>query len=391
MKIWKMMLILFFAVLFLFSGCTAQPEAETYSREGFFNNHNSDYVKDGDLLYFVETNADQDGFLHSRLMVLDLVSGDCMPLCAKPECTHDNESCNARVSSGGDIHLSFNEGKLYWFDGMTHSTLTSVALDGTERKEIVSIDPAFIEGTWCLGTAEIAGDCLYVCSGGQSVQDGAPVDSVTVFRQKLGETQAELIYRSTEHTDAFGRVSGDKYVFAVLEDDAENMYEHGNIRMFSYDMGSGALEELYREEGPDLIYSYILASEDAVYLGGYSKGVVYSFRDGTTETYDGMDGMYRTMDFGDGWHFYWKNAHEYACRNAEDELLFEGSFPPDNIEFSGGIPGRRYIGYSDGKMFYAIEDLGIDGIAEGEFRRYIVEFDLNTQAVRAIYQKSSLP
>ena len=38
-------------------------------------------------------------------------------------------------------------------------------------------------------------------------------------------------------------------------------------------------------------------------------------------------------------------------------------------------------------MYYRVDDLGL-GI--DEYRRYIVEFDLETQKIRALYQQSNL-
>lgn len=380
--IFSLIILLILNVVF-YSGCGRKQEQSANPEEPFFPNYHSDYVKSGSLLFYVEENVDQNNRVSYRLRVLDLETGDCMPLCGKPECTHDVETCNARISSGF-VRLMLYQDRLYWLDGTEHHTLLSVKLDGTERKEVMQLDRELGREARGLGSAAIHDDVLYICAGGTSIQDGMPVDTVTVFRQSLGSKEGELIYRSSAFSEAFGRVSGDRFLFAVLNESARDDTELCETRLYAYEISTGALFELYGEKEPEVLYNYLLASDTTVYLGGYNRGIAYSLQDGDVQIYDMMNGLYDSVDIGDGYLLYWKNAHDYACRDDAGQLLFEGSFPPDDIDFADEIPIRRYIGYSGGKMYYFITDIGRDGRDD---RSYIIEFDLVTQTVKACWRQ----
>ena len=374
-------IVLLVSCCLLFSGCGKERIQNGTTEEPFFPNNHSEYVKNGSLLYFVEENIGLQSSISYRLMVLDLENGDCMPLCGKPECTHDVETCNAQISSG-IVKLMLYQDRLYWIGGTEHNLLLSVALDGTDRKELMQLDKELYREVWGFGSAAIYDDVLYLCGVGRSIRDSVPVDAVTVFRQRLGSEQGELIYHSTEFTEVFGRISEEQFWFAAHKESFQDEVELCETRLFTYDINTGALWELYRDKEPGVLYNYLLASNQTVYLGGYNKGIAYSMEDGHVKTFDMKNGLYHSIDIGDGYFLYWKNAHDYACHDSEGKLLFEGSFPPDTIEFLDDIPIRSYIGYSSGKMYYKMKDYGVDG---SDDRSYIVEFDLKTQAVKALY------
>ena len=385
-RMFAILLLTVFSIIL--SSCASAAPAPAAGEEGggLFSNYNSDCVLLENHLVFVETNEAKDHSLSFRLMVLDLENGDCMPLCGKPECTHDGEDCNARVASAV-IRLMTYDGKLYWLDGLAHNELLSVNPDGTGRSKVLTLDEDLYQGSWAQGTAAISDGVLYICGSASTVRAGEPVDSVTVFRQGLREEKGEVLYHSEEYTQAFGRMAEGRFVFAVTAEDAENDFENARAALFSYDPGSGALEELWQENGPELMYGYLLSRDGLLYLGGYNRGLLYGLRDGTLRSFDTMDGLYSSFDMGEGCNLFWEDAHHFACRDFDGKLRFEGAFPPEGIAFSDGIPGRKYIGYNDGKMYYRVDDLGL-GI--DEYRRYIVEFDLETQKIRALYQQSNL-
>ena len=69
------------------------------------------------------------------IMYTDKTTGITLPLCGKPECLHNGNTCNAYVANNAD-GLSVYGGMLYWLEG--RSRIMRMNLDGTDRQIVVS-------------------------------------------------------------------------------------------------------------------------------------------------------------------------------------------------------------------------------------------------------------
>ena len=71
------------------------------------------------------------------IIFFDKASGLSMPLCGKPECSHDDATCNAYAGRKCNA-LSVYDGKLYWVDDYYDTmTVRRCGPDGTNRETVV--------------------------------------------------------------------------------------------------------------------------------------------------------------------------------------------------------------------------------------------------------------
>ena len=103
-------ILFFMCLIILLSGCSSPSSGGTKSSSAVHENitedgaERVDYQQDFDSYYrFPFTRDDErlyffNGFGFSdKLMYTDLETGITAPLCGKPECTHEDASCNASV------------------------------------------------------------------------------------------------------------------------------------------------------------------------------------------------------------------------------------------------------------------------------------------------------
>ena len=77
------------------------------------------------------------------IMFIDKATGIWAPLCGKPECLHNDETCGAYVGSSC-YALRVYDGKLYWLQGIKEFgfpfRLVRCGLDGTSRETVWTVD-----------------------------------------------------------------------------------------------------------------------------------------------------------------------------------------------------------------------------------------------------------
>lgn len=75
----------------------------------------------------------------NRLMMFeDFATGDVMPMCARPNCTHNSESCAA--FSKTYIEFPYYDGTYFYFYTQADNTFYRQRPDGTERRAVFSLD-----------------------------------------------------------------------------------------------------------------------------------------------------------------------------------------------------------------------------------------------------------
>lgn len=103
-----------------------------------------------------------DAFLY----FLDGATGNMTAVCARPECGHTDDTCNAFINSG---FLSYYQGKLYYENGDVKSdsmqTLYSVKLDGTEHTKIQRLQLEFMPYRTVWGEPILVSGNLYFLEG----------------------------------------------------------------------------------------------------------------------------------------------------------------------------------------------------------------------------------
>ncbi|MCM1190839.1 MAG: DUF5050 domain-containing protein [Butyrivibrio sp.] len=102
------------------------------------------YVAESEMGYYFWERESPDQF-YPRLMFMDRESGRVVPLCSRPDCTHEGMECNAYFkehnSNGGGVHkyyLQYYEGDLYAV-GLSEDAYVSlfrIRADGSGEWEI---------------------------------------------------------------------------------------------------------------------------------------------------------------------------------------------------------------------------------------------------------------
>ena len=107
-------------------------------------------------------------YLHydGLLYFLDGTTGTVTAVCAKPECSHTGNDCNAWINSG---MLSYYQGKLYYVNSDAKSdsmkTLYSVKLDGTEHTQIQRLQMEYVGWRTVLADPILVNGNLYFLEG----------------------------------------------------------------------------------------------------------------------------------------------------------------------------------------------------------------------------------
>ena len=103
----------------------------------FFQPFRSAGLIEGEKAFYACDTAGQYLYYYDKLTA---VSG---PLCAKPDCTHSDESCDAYIGMLC-YSLSFYDGRLYWLakdeQEAYHICLWSMNADGTDRKTVFTLE-----------------------------------------------------------------------------------------------------------------------------------------------------------------------------------------------------------------------------------------------------------
>lgn len=375
-------------LMIMLASCSPKTE-KTVGNAPFFVNHHFDFVECDNVIYFVEEvgrASGQEGttLLSYRFAALDIETCECMPLCFKPDCTHEGKDCGAYVSADG-VRLTLYNGRLYWIEGgLRNPILYSMNTDGSDRKRETAVDAELYRLAYGMGTAEIFDGTLYVCGIAENVKEGDIVRSAVVFRQPLNKEKGEIIRYSEEHVRVFGRIMDGKLYFAESEEwpeeyDEEEGYDPLSTLLYSFDPASGVLTELYSRTDPVTAFDQLAASEGKVYLFGYGHAAVFDVSDGSAEE---LSGTASSIDVGEDVLMYWDPAHVFTMRSSDGSVLYKGVFPSeDDPDIPAGIYARTFIGSVGAKMYYRVDLFGQDM----HNRRFIVEFDAGARQVRRLY------
>ena len=124
-------------------------------------------------------------YLHYNglLYFLDGTTGNVTAVCAKPECDHTGNDCNAWVNTK---MLSYYQGKLYYVNADAKSdsmwTLYSVEPDGTNHTKIQRLQHEFVPWRTVLGNPILTNGNLYFLEG-----------DTQIYTVKLGEDVSKAV------------------------------------------------------------------------------------------------------------------------------------------------------------------------------------------------------
>lgn len=284
----KKSIIWFLTILTLFttliSGCTSETVKTNNGLSFDYENDFQYYYNSLNGFNYPITKSDSGyyAFLPNRfLYYIDKELNEALPLCNKPNCTHETDDCNAyfnlyeEPSSNTCNVLQYNKGYLYIVlknqDGngeFKGSSLYRVSKDGNQREKLLD----FNEGIsyWLIHRG-----CFYYASVKYSDDafDFSVFDSYSIKKLSIDDinTKAETVFNSKKYCDYLQGVNqfsayGD-YIFTVLnpisEKDIQEINNDGNYvsdnksKIFSINTETLKANEICSDEGainPPTIY-----------------------------------------------------------------------------------------------------------------------------------------
>lgn len=230
------------------------------------------------------------------LYYFDTSSGMCVPLCAKPNCSHDDNSCNAYFGSSSSTHpsgytLQLLNGYLYlWVNEPGRSSLWRCLPDGSNHEKVCTLQVTDApSGGQVISSFIRENDCYVQVSYPQDAR-GSDVDGL--FRVSLPDGEARLITMSNDDTDwVEHRMYDVRYEEGTLYYRlTEFRPQEARSRVFAYDPETESSTLLYSSDRPLsfvvmndnlLIYEYQYGSEQQ---NIDEHMILYSPADHTKET-----------------------------------------------------------------------------------------------------------
>ena len=361
--------------LFLLPGC-----ASSSGKEPFASGKPTDNAENGDddsrffngclavahdeLVYFTEqTPAGKVQLTY----FYDCKTGSVMPLCSKPECSHDSADCMAYYpSTFGEMSYSFFNGELYWIgdlsakDGKKLVNVYACAPDGTGRRVAAQLDWEY--DALANGFFGIYDGRIYRGGTGSYVNNGKAASGMLVYSQAVkGGSEPKEIFRA----DGVGGsmicalASGSLY-FAVGGEE-----ETPSMKLYEYDIASDELKTLYEGEVPSWAFR-MSALEDRLVF--YEGDDVFCFLFNTREmSILEIKGKPGWFEVGDRTIYADTSFTGYACYDLEGNMLYEGERDPSL--FHEEKQTKQYLGCYKGAFYF---------IYSSEKYHYLVVYDSNT-------------
>ena len=310
----------------------------------------------------------------------DEASGESGILCGRPECTHEDWTCNAYMNDNAKS-LFWYDGKLYWmgFDQQylhvkgvpANRGIWRMEPDGTGR-ELLKLLPDEIKKLAVASVTFHRGNA-YLLVREERVTDGVPESLFWIYRTKLD--------RSEEFTPLLCRSEGllyqvvDHYIYiAAHADPGDRDTPPHNVEISRYDLDTGEEELLLSPENAVNITAgcFCVTDDQTVYVADWNTNthtdMLYRLENGRLEPIPG------TKD-ETGTYSVWFLAGELAYRNHQNEdgsltvwvsdldgkTLFCGVSPQDfRGDDAGPTPlpvARTFLGGE--KHFFLVYYMGI--------------------------------
>ena len=231
---------------------------------------------DNDVQNYWNTNMDhplaasERGYyyvtMENMLIYFEIESGDYIPVCAKPECTHDTLECNAYLGK----YMVFSN--IYYYNGYIYymplssgmATLCRIDPSGTSREVIGELLPSDWSNSIHL---TFQGDYAYSYNWGtHQYSEDEYVESIIQINLNSGETKT--VYEIEGKGLGISNVKsfGDKVFFIVQEtetsDDKTTLKSHG---IYCYNSKDDKVTQVIDSDVND----YYMIDDDVYYFVNY--------------------------------------------------------------------------------------------------------------------------
>lgn len=326
-------------------------QADTDDSQSYWSTNGHNFAKAEGGYYFLNETA-------NSLMFFDSETKEYIPVCAKPECEHNNSSCDAYLASGSHLigSVYYYKGYIYLFKLVNgKAALEQITSDGSSRRVIAEVIPN--NGTSSLYMAFHAGYAYIYDHSGHLHLDEEYTESIIEVCLETGELKN--VYEITGVNMAIDNAKsfGDK-LFFVVEQSCKN--EETGITalkgqgLFAYDYNT---HEVYCINKSD-IYDYFMDIENnALYYYINGEGLYKADIDTMDSRliYAATDQMDMCQVSYDGKYLYLNNLRWCGYKNVSRKY---GSciVLDTNGEIVNEIPcsGFLHIYYGDSEYMFAL-------------------------------------
>ena len=259
----RMTVLLLTLILLILPACQARVQEESASLDcdRAFTHLLRQFCATEDAFYFGDGN---------RLYYVDRTTGICAPLCGKPECGHKDESCNAYYPKPLTGIANY-DGRLYMM--RSHDTVYSVAYDGTDRREVMTLSRDLIPDNWSYVQYLMhRGHIYFSCTTGD-VENGEPVYRFRICAFPLDAEGDGFVIYEGDAGDSFSTPAiqpyGDGLYILLSHYDASGGAQHG-FSVKRWDTQTRELENLYEAVG--VPFNYVVdmwVMDDGIVFQGF--------------------------------------------------------------------------------------------------------------------------
>ena len=374
-KFYQIILLLLAALLLL--GCAGGNS--TKKPESYADENNRLNTRDGMV-------ATHDGILYTCITASDgyyvyateLDTGKTVPLCNKPECTHDDKNCNAALSADACL-MSLYDGRLYWLSGVGSAVLSSMALDGTDRRVELELKKEY-EMMLVNGSMALYNGKLYRCGVGEGISDAEIYQGGAFYSQKIanGSEPVELL-RFDNAYSALSRLDGSTLYVAFMFYDRDTSVEAMNL--YAYDMDKEELKELYSGEFDGTGEMDMFVSGDKlIFHNGGSRIRSFSLTDGKIEALYANIGDLNVRTVMDDVGIASVDFLNFVCLDPSGKELSKVSLEAAGIS---DMCNKFPLGSVNGIFYFRLEAF----TEEGPGPIYLVSIDPKTGEVKVLTER----
>lgn len=225
-----------------------------------------------DTLYFLQTGVG------NMIHYLDKETGISGPLCGKPDCLHNGTSCNAYFFSAE--MLSLYDGRLYFVErNYSDVTVYSMALDGTDRREMRKVDAKLYPSTYRVTFVLLHRGYVYAAFIKNEIENGEEVSSSYVCAFSLDPEEEPFVIMDEEtdlESDIVIQPYGDELYILTCEyvDDngPEDWPYRYDIKIRRWNAQTREMETLYHDgESSHTIIRELWAMDDGLLIALMDK------------------------------------------------------------------------------------------------------------------------
>ena len=286
----------------------------------------------------------------SLIMYMDKATGISGPLCGKPECLHNDNSCNAYLSYGA-FGLRVYDGKLYWLNqgGGLSSTIMQANLDGTGRETVATFQRSEYSSLANPFAVIHRGYVYYAYTIVEIVDKAATYRSVVQAIPVSGGEMVTVFERTGSGHVGIIPVGNELYI--------EIATENRSLAFYKWDSESRKGEHIADIDGPESRAddSGISTGKDGIITGGSGTGVTFTWNfwpvPGDGIYFVGFEAFSNTYSV-------WK----YSFKSKEAEVLF-----PVGGRMNGFT--KKYIITTDREFAYGYDYNGetVFAVPHGEY------------------------